>query len=102
MPNSPDIIILIHSGEWGTIQTSGASQQTFHIENTCDGPVTLSFITENWSPIEARNNFEISWDYEGSPILPGRGMDIVFKLVNKNNNSMICISFDIIITGTTP
>lgn len=96
----PDLMIPILSSEWKTTQTEDISKKTVHITNILDKPITLRFITENWSPIQARNHYEISWDYDGTPIFPGRGVDIVFTLVNTSNNCTTRVSLDIIITVT--
>lgn len=88
--------------ELGTVQAGGLRVQSaiFDIKNTNDEAVTLTFATENWSPAEASDYVEISWDYDGSPIEPGHGVGITFTLVDSSTIGLENFSFDIIFSCT--
>jgi hypothetical protein len=96
----PDIVIKINSGEWEKIQAGGKSSRAFYVENTCGKALTLDFFTENWSPVQIQDFVQVSWDYDGRPILPGQGVNITFTLVNISLNVTTNMKFDIVVTGT--
>jgi hypothetical protein len=96
----PDMVIKINSGEWGKIQTGGNSSRALYVENTCGKALTLDFFTENWSPVQVQDFVQVSWDYDGRPILPGHGADITFTLVNISLNVTMNFRFDFVVTGT--
>jgi hypothetical protein len=95
-----DMVIKINLGEWGKIQTGSKSSRAFYIENTCSKALTLDFFTENWSPIQVQDFVQVSWDYDGRPILPGHGANITLTLVNISHNVTMNFRFDIIVNGT--
>ena len=98
-PSSLYIIERISSGEFETNKQDGISRKTFYLENVGNKTVTLSFFTENCSPIHGCDAFKISWDYDGSPILPGHGLYITFTLNNSSFNGASNVVFDIVVVG---
>ena len=96
----PDTVIKINSGEWGKIQTGSKSSRVFYVENTCGKALTLDFFTENWSPVQVQDFVQVSWDYDGRPILPNHGANITLTLVNISHDVTMNFRFDIVVTGT--
>ena len=45
-------------------------------------PLTLGLKTFNWNPIMACKDVDVSWDYDGTPLLPGETAEIKINLEN--------------------
>ncbi len=69
--------------------------RTFYIENNNKDPVILSFITANWNPIEAFNQIEVIWDYDGNPIPPSITCEVLITIVNHSQDELNDFSFNI-------
>lgn len=93
--NSPILDIEVHSGLWGSIPMHETTSQTFKVENPSEHPLTLELRTLNWTPIMASKDIEISWDYDGTPLLPGEATAIRIDLKNEGLSGTIIVSLDI-------
>lgn len=98
-PNPPILDVEVHSGLWGSIPTHETSSQTFKVENPTEHTLTLELKTLNWTPIMASKDIEVSWDYDGTPLLPGEAAYIRINLENIGLSGTIIVSLDIHITA---
>jgi len=62
-------------------------------------PLTLKLKTLNWNPIMACKDVAVSWDYDGTPLLPGEIAKIKINLENVELEGTIIASLDIHIIG---
>ena len=86
---------------WGEIETGKSKSNTIYIKNQGDIGVVLSLSTENWTPDNAANYMELSWDYNGVSISPREVRSIVLTLlVDSNCQDISSFSFNIIIVGS--
>ena len=96
---SPTIRFEIHSGYWDTIPPQSSTNRSYTIKNTSEHPLQLELRTQNWNPADAILYVRESWDYDGSPLLPGEEIDISITLKNEALDSTIFTNLDIIING---
>lgn len=100
--NFSGLVVQPRAYELEMVQAGGfrARSAIFYIKNINDEAVILSFITENWDPAYASDYMEISWDYDGTPVEPGNGLEITFTLVDSSNTGIENYSFDIVFMGS--
>jgi len=96
---SPTIRFEIHSGYWDTIPPQSSTNRSYTIKNTSEHPLQLELRTQNWNPTTAILCVRESWDYDGSPLLPGEEIDVSISLKNEALDSTIFTNLDIIING---
>ncbi|NVM56480.1 MAG: hypothetical protein HWN66_22470, partial [Candidatus Helarchaeota archaeon] len=83
--------------EWGTINVGSSVSTKIYIKNTGSADVRLSFTIENWEPTESYEYMELSWDYDGNPLKPGKVVGILLSLkVNSKISGIKNFSFDIV------
>lgn len=86
---------------WGEIEAGGSVSEVIFIKNEGDGGVVLVLTTENWDPVEAADDMQLSWDYDDSTIEPGAVLEITLTLaVNSSISGIDVFSFDIVIFGS--
>ena len=72
-----------------------------YIKNDGDTSVVISLSTENWSSSTARNNMDLSWNYDGSHIQVGEVVPVTLTLeVDIDCPEMNSFGFDIVIIGS--
>ncbi len=87
--------------EWGEIEAGESPTASLYVLNSGDSTVVLGLSTENWSPSTAEGYMSLYWDYDGSSISPGNGIDIAITLdVDVDCPELSSFSFDIVITGS--
>ncbi len=87
---------------WGTLQPGGIQTQDCYIKNEGTTPLTLSLQTSDWTPANAENYLDLSWNYNGSPIGAGAAVHVTFTLtVDAGIEGITSFSFDITIVGTS-
>ena len=97
---SPPVLdVEVHSGYWDRIPINESRSQVFTVVNPSEHPLTLELRTLNWNPIMASKDVEVSWDYDGTPLLPGETTEISINLENIGLDGTILISLDIHIIG---
>ena len=110
-PPEPDIEIdvygdaactqVISSVGWGEIEAGSSKNRVVYVKNNGDDGVSLSLLTENWSPSGASNYLQLSWDYDGSTIVSGEVRQITLTLsVSPSASGIDGFSFDIVIIGS--
>jgi len=86
---------------WGDVEVGSLASQTIYVENSGDDGVILSLSTENWSPGDATDYLQFSWDYDGSTIASGEVRGIILTLsVASSVSGVDSFSFDIVIMGS--
>jgi hypothetical protein len=94
--------IPLNSFEWGTLQPGGFQTQDCWIKNEGTTAVTLSMSDSNWSPANADDYLDISWDCNGETINPDEVIHATFTLyVDLSIDGITTFSFDITIVGTS-
>lgn len=93
---------LITSIDWGSVEAGNSVQRTVYIKNSGNQNVTLDLTTENWTPLEAADYLQLSWDYVvGSIMAPGDVVEVTFTLtIDSAVNGIESFSFDIVIIAT--
>lgn len=92
---------ILSSVEWGEIEEGRSVNRVIYIKNRGEQGVLLSLLTDNWTPGEAANEMQLSWDYDDSVLDPGDVQQITLRLsVDNNVNGIDSFNFDIIIVGS--
>ncbi len=94
-PISPLLDIQVHSGLWDRIPIHESTNKTYKVENPTEHPLTLELKTLNWSPIISSKDVKVTWDYDGTPLLPGEAVYIRIDLENVGLSGTIIVSLDI-------
>ena len=77
------------SMNWGVNLFMGVSvSRSFFLRNAGTVPITVSFKTTNWKPLEIDSYMTVKWDYCGAPIYPGQEIKITMTL-----QSVVSIDF---------
>ena len=86
---------------WGTLQPGGSQTYDVYIKNEGDTPLILSLQTSGWTPANAENYLDLSWNYNGAPIGADAVVHVTFTLtVDASIEGITSFSFDVNIVGT--
>lgn len=87
---------------WGNMTPGTSETQTMYIENTGTGAsLSLSLSTSNWSPSNAYGPIAISWNQEGTKLLPGQSVAVAITATMSPSIADISnFNVQIVITGT--
>ncbi len=92
---------VISSVSWGAIEAGSSKVKVVYVKNNGDDGVSLSLLTENWSPSGANNYIQLTWDYDGGTIASGEVRQITLLLsVSINVSGIDGFNFDIVIIGS--
>jgi len=96
--------IPLSSINWGTLTVGGTITQTIYVENTGSGlSLTLNMTTSNWSPTTANGPITITWNQEGTDLMPGQSTAATLTLtVSSSIVDITSFSVQINIGGTNP
>ena len=87
--------------DWGALRPGESKTVIVYVKNTGDDPITGSFITKNWDPLEAGSFISLAWDFGEEPLLPGRIRTTAFTLtVSADIHDITNFHFTIVVTGT--
>jgi hypothetical protein len=88
--------------DWGATTAGNNITRTVYVKNIGAGTsLTLSISTSNWNPTTANGPITISWDKEGTRLLPGQSTTAVIKLTSSSSIVDITnFSVQIMISGT--
>lgn len=93
----------VTSIDWGTLYPGGQSMATVYIRNSGSEGLTLSLMTEDWSPVEAETFITVTWDAEGVTLSPDSVKAAVITLnVNVGIYGVTDFSFDLVLSGAGP
>ncbi len=87
--------------DWGAITAGNNITKTVYVKNTGSGTsLTLSLSTSNWTPTNANGPIAISWDKEGTRLLPGQSTTAIITLTSSSSIVDITnFSVQILISG---
>ena len=86
---------------WGVIEAGSAVNRIIYVRNSGDEGVTLSLLSDNWSPSGVENYLQLSWTYDGNSLASGVVLEVTLTLaVSSSATGVDSFSFDIIITGS--
>ena len=89
------------SFDWGTLEPGSSKDFTCYIRNEGNSPSTLSMSTSNWSPQNAFDYINLSWDYDGQILDPDEVSQVTFTLsVSASIDGITNFRFDITIVGS--
>lgn len=92
---------VVTSVDWGSIDAGGSVNRVIYIKNSGDSGVSLSLVTENWSPSAAVDYLALSWDYAGSTLGPGGVVGVTLTLdVSSSVSGIDDFGFDIVIVAS--
>ena len=88
--------------DWGTLEPGSNKNVTCYIRNEGNLPSILSMYTSGWSPQNASNYIDLSWDYDGEFLNPDEAVQVTFTLsVSASIDGITSFSFDITIVGSS-
>ena len=92
----PEATLGVSSVDWGLIPPGGVSQTVLYLKSTATVPANLSLEISNWAPPEAASFMNVTWDYDGSPLLVGEVRRVILQLfVADTITGITNFSFDI-------
>lgn len=87
---------------WGTLEPGSNKNITCYVRNEGNSPSELSMYTSGWSPQNAFDYMNLSWDYDGQFLNPDEVMQVIFTLsISSNIDGITSFSFDITIIGSS-
>jgi hypothetical protein len=94
--------IPLTSINWGNVTPGTSVTQTMYIENTGTGAsLSLSLSTSNWSPSNVNGPIAISWNQEGTRLLPGQSVAVaITATISPSIADISNFNVQIVITGT--
>ncbi len=92
----------VSSVSWGTLTAGTNITQTVYIKNTGTGlSLALSMATSNWTPANANGNITLTWNQEGTRLIPGQSVAANLTLtVSPSIADITNFSVQINLTGT--
>ena len=87
----------VASIDWGTIEPGSTVNRTCYIRNEGNSASTLSLQTSNWSPPEAADYMNLSWDYDGQSVDIDDVVQVKFTLSVANSIQNVT-SFSFVMT----
>jgi hypothetical protein len=91
------------SVDWGVLDVGEAGEVQFWIKNegTTDLWCVLNWDIASWEPLGAEQYFDLSWNYGGTSVSPGRARRVTLSLfVHDDIVDVEAFSFQMIITGS--
>lgn len=91
----------VSSIDWGILEPGSAKNIEVYIRNEGEKPIRLNLSTTNWSPSEAFQYLNFTWNYaEEQRIDPTEVLQVTLSLsVSRYVEGISSFSFDILITG---
>jgi hypothetical protein len=89
--------------DWESVSPGETKASSAWVVNSGNDAITLQMLTENWSPTEASQWINLTWNYDGSSIPGGLSIPVTFSLsVDVDVTGLTDFSFDILIEGEPP
>jgi len=86
---------------WGVFDLGETKNDTIWASNPGTVPITLSFVTGNWQPIDATKYISLSWSYTGAVMQPADVTPLTFYCtVALNTTGFTAFNYTITVTGT--
>jgi hypothetical protein len=70
---------------WGSLSPGGTTTQTIYIKNSGTVPVTLSLVSDGWTPSQAATYLSVTWDKGGSSLAVGQNVAAKVTLTITSN-----------------
>lgn len=86
--------------DWGALLPDSTQNRTIYLKNFGANPVTISLTVINWSPANAPNYMQVSWDREGESIPSGIPLQTTLELsvfANITSSTISSFNFDRVI-----
>lgn len=85
---------------WGALTPGESTNQTIYIRNSGNRQLTLFLTVENWTPSNASNYLNLTWNKENTNLVPNQlTMATLILSTDMEISSIDNFAFEIIITG---
>lgn len=85
---------------WGVLSPGSSKNVTLYVKNGGNVAVNLSLAAQDWSPTDAPDYMDLSWDREGQMVDSGSVVSATLTLsVSSSISGITDFSFDIVVTG---
>lgn len=75
--------------DWGNVEPGSRRNATFYIRNEGKGKMNLYLNTTHWEPANISNYLNLTWNYNGSAILPNEIFQLVLTLSTSSSPDFI-------------
>lgn len=86
--------------DWGFLEPGATANHVVWVRNEGNTALVLNMTVENWSPSNASNFLDLTWDYNGQVLDVGQKISVGLVLsISSNISGIDDFSFDIVIVG---
>ena len=97
---NPEASIVVSEIDWGILEPGDSTNVTVYIKNEGNVMANLTMTTEAWTPPEAEESIQLTWDYDGTELGISDIRCITFTLaIDPSIIGINDFSFDIIVTA---
>ena len=90
--------IVVSEIDWGILEPGESKNVTVYIKNEGNVVANLTMYTEAWTPPEAEESIQLTWDYDGTPLGISDIRCVTFTLlIDASIIGINDFSFDIIV-----
>jgi hypothetical protein len=87
--------------DWGFREPGQTKNCSAYLKSTSNVAITVSMVTEDWTPLNATSLIGCIWDAEGRQISADEVIAVNFTLtVNQSTTGLKSFRFTIVITGS--
>jgi len=92
--------IVVSEIDWGILEPGDSANVTVYIKNEGNVVANLTMKTEAWTPAQAEESIQLTWDYDGTELGVSDIRCVTFTLsVDPSIRGINDFSFDIIVTA---
>ena len=92
--------IVVSEIDWGILEPGESTNVTVYIKNEGNVVANLTMTTEAWTPPEAEESIQLTWDYDGTELAVSDIRCVTFTLaVDQGIIGINDFSFDIVVTA---
>jgi len=87
--------------DWGSVVPGSSSNRTIYVKNTGNAPISLNMTVNTWSPSNAANYMNLTWNQGSTVLNVGNSVATLLVLsVSASVTGITSFSFNATITGT--
>ena len=87
--------------DWGSVVPGSSSNRTIYVKNTGNAQISLNMTVNTWSPSNAANYMNLTWNRESTVLNVGNSVATLLVLsVSASVTGITSFSFNATITGT--
>jgi hypothetical protein len=84
--------------DWGNLFVGTTNTHTVKVINNGTTPETLSMVVSNWQPSAISNYLTLTWDQQGTVLMPGQSVNAVLSVYCSNQITQGYSRFSNVIT----